>query len=135
MEKCYSINGEEFNYTELEDAIRDAFDDARMKVGNTVTIFEADAELWKAGCFADAFPVDTLCNRAYDEAGEYADNWPDCDKDQEADLEQRIKDVVNQWADDYGLQPNFWQVSNVKKLNVKMLTEEGQYEILPEPPQ
>ena len=52
-------------------------------------------------------------------------------KEEEADLDKRIADVVNQWADDYGLQPNLYRVENVKELQVKLLnTETGDYEIL-----
>lgn len=127
MEKCYSLNNEEFNYTELEDAIRDKFDDLSIKVGDVVTIYEGDAILWKAGDFADGFPLDTLSNHAYDEAGEYADEWPNCTKEQEADLTQRLKDVVNQWADDHGLQPQFYHVENVKELRFVMTSETGDY--------
>jgi len=38
MEKCYSLNNEEFNHTELDDAIRDKFDDLSIKVGDIVTV-------------------------------------------------------------------------------------------------
>ncbi len=131
MEKCYSLNNEDFNYTEMEDALRDKFDDLDIKLGDVVTIYEGDAVLWKAGDFADGFPVDTLSNGSYDEAGEYADEWPNCTKEQDQDLVQRIKDVVNQWADDHGLQPTFYRVENVKEIQAKLTSIDGDYEILP----
>lgn len=130
MEKCYSTNGEDFNYTEIEDAIESAFDDPDLPIGTVVTIDEGDAIPWKAGDFADGFPVETLANSAYDEAGEYADGWPNCTKEQESDLAQRIKSAVNQWADDHGLQPRFYRVANIKEIKVKLTSKTGDYEIL-----
>lgn len=129
-EKCYGINDEYFNHSELEDAITEALDNPDLPVGAVVKVYEGDAVPWKAGDFSDGFPVDSLMERAYDEAGEHAGDWPDCTKEQETDLEQRIKDVVNQWADDHGLQPKFCRVDNVREIQVELTSEDGSYRIL-----
>ena len=130
-EKCYSTNGEDFNYTEIEDAIRDAFDDPDIAVGSFVVISEGDAIKWKASELT-GFTLDSIVNSAYDEGGEYADGYlEDVTKEQEADLDKRIAETVNKWADDYGLQPNFYRVANVKEIRVKLTSETGDYEIFP----
>lgn len=133
MEKCYSTNNEDFNYTELEDAIRDAFDNPEIVVGSEVSIFEGDAIKWKAGELT-GFTLDSIVSTACDEGGEYADGYlEDVTKEQEADLDKRIAETVNKWADDYGLQPNFYRVTNVAEIRVKMISEDGSFEILGPP--
>lgn len=128
MKKCYSTNNEDFNYDELDDAVQSALDDPSVNVGDVVTVYEGDAVAWKAGDFT-GFTLDHISNAAYDEGGEYAEDYlSDVSKEQEADLDKRVADVVNQWADDHGLQPNFYQVKNVQELRFVMTSETGDYE-------
>lgn len=127
--KCYSTNNEDFNYSEMDDAISDAIDDPTINVGDIVTVYEGDAVMWKAGEFT-GFMLDAISNCAADEAGEYSDDWPNCTKEQEADLDKRIADVVNQWANDHGLQPNFYRVQNVKEIQAKFIGGDDGYELL-----
>ena len=132
MEKCYSTNNEDFNYTEEEDAVNDVFDFVGAEAGAIATIYEGDAVKWKAGDFARC-NIDSMSECACDEAGEYAKDYLNgVGKEEEADLDKRIADVVNQWADDYGLQPGFYRVENIKEIQVKLLnTETGEYEEQP----
>lgn len=130
MEKCYSTNNEDFNCTDLHDAIVSALECPLAKVGDIVTVYEGDAVPWKAGDFT-GFTLDHISNAAYDEGGEYADGYLEgVTKEQESDLDKRIADVVNQWADDHGLQPNFYRVANVKEIRAKLTNEDGTYEVL-----
>jgi len=128
--KCYSTNNEDFNYDELDDAIRDAIDDPAINIGDVVTVYEGDAIHFKAGDFT-GFTLDAITNTAYDEGGEYCDGYLDhVTKEQGADLDKRIADVVNQWADDHGLQPNFYRVENVKEVQAKFIGGDEGYELL-----
>lgn len=128
--KCYSTNNEDFTYDELDDAIRYAIDDESINVGDVVTVYEGDAVPWKAGDFT-GFTLDHISNAAYDEGGEYADDYLEgVTKEQEADLDKRIADAVNQWADDYALQPNFYQVKNVKEVQARFIGGDDGYELL-----
>ena len=74
MGKCYSTNGEDFSYNDIEDAIRDALDDPQIAVGTVVVIHEGDAVKRKAGEFAPTDIIDTLSCSASDDCGEYADD-------------------------------------------------------------
>lgn len=130
MGKCYSTNGEEFNYDDIEDAIRDAFDDPAIEVGAVVIIHEGDAVPHKAGDFAPTDIIDTLACGAGDDGGEFAGDWPDCTRDQEKDLKQRVRDAVNQWADEHDLHPTFYGVANSREIWVEMTDEDGGYKIL-----
>lgn len=127
--KCYSTNNEDFNYNCPEDAIDDVIGYSNLQIGSVFSIYEGEAVRWEAGDFADAFPVDSLVDRAYDEVGEYADDWPNCTIEQEKDLVWRIKDMVNEWADENNLQPNFYRIKNVREIKVKLLDENGNYEV------
>jgi len=129
-QKCYSLNDEDFTYDELDDAITDAFDDSTIDIGSEIIVFEGDAVKFQAGDFT-GFNLDSITNSAYDEGGEYSESYLEgVTKEQEADLDKRVADAVNQWADDHGLQPNFYRVANVKKIRVKMVDKSGNYEIL-----
>ena len=131
-DKCYSTNNEDFVYNEMDDALMSAFDDPETKIGTIVTVYEGDPVRFKAGDFT-GFTLDTITNTAYDEGGDYAGYYLDqVTKEQEADLDKRIADVVNQWADDYGLQPTFYRVANIKEIRAKLISDSGEYEILGE---
>jgi len=130
MKKCYSTNNEDFTYTDCDAAIQSALDDPEIKVGDVVTIYEGDSIEHKAGDFAAFWPIDKLKENANEECGEYSESWlTHCTKEQEGDLEDRIKAVVNQWADDYALHPNFYGVENIKEIKVELLDEDGNYKI------
>jgi hypothetical protein len=131
--KCYSTDEEEFNYDTLDDAATSALDDPKITVGTIVTLYEGDAIPWKASDFAPGFNLDTLSQNAYDNAGEYADDWPDCGEAAGSDLDRRIAELVDQWADEHGVQPNFYHVKNVKTIHVKLTNEAGDYEVIPNP--
>ncbi len=128
--KCYSINNEDFNYDEIEEAITDKLSDEFLPTGTVITIYEADAVHHKAGEYADAFPIDTLMNNAWDDGGEYAEDWPNCTKEQDKELGTMIADAVNLWADKHGLHPTFYGVVNTKEIQVELLDMEGNYKIL-----
>lgn len=128
--KCYSTNNEDFSHDCIEEAINDRLSDEFLASGTVITIYEGDAVKQKAGNFAKWDVIDELSCSAGDECGEYADDWPNCTKEQSDDLDERIAAVVNQWADDHGLQPNFYTVENVKEIQVELLDIDGNYKIL-----
>lgn len=131
-QKCYSINDEDYSFTELEDAIIAALEkDMTIPVGTIITVWEGDAVKCKAGDFP-AVDIESMAERACDEVGECAEDWPDCGKEEESDLNERIRAVVNQWADDHGLHPNFYRISNTKTIKVKLTSESGDYQIVTE---
>jgi hypothetical protein len=130
-EKVYSTNNEDFTYTELNSVVESVFDDPDIIPGQIVTVFEGDSVQYKAGDFAHFWPIDRLSESAYDSCGDYAENWlHNIPKEQEGDLEDRIKKVVNEWADDYGLHPDFYGVTNIKEIKIELLDTEGNYKII-----
>lgn len=128
MTKWYSSNEEDFKHTEIDDAVTEVFDYEEAKPGDVRLVREGDAVISKAGQFVPAALTSDMNNCACDECGEYAEDWPACTKDQEQDLEQRIADAINAWADDHGLQPTFGTVENVRDIEVRLLDEDGNWE-------
>lgn len=128
MTKWYSTNEEDYRHTEIEAAIAEAFDDSTIKAGEIRSIWEGDAIIRRAGSYAPFRMVEELSERAYDECGEYAEDWPDCSKEQEHELEQRIAAAINSWADDFGHQPTFGTVGNVREIKVRLTSEDGAWE-------
>lgn len=112
-ETCYSTNGEDFNYTELGDALDS------LEPGDTLWIGEAVRKPASA-----YFDVDTMLEQmsevAYDDAGEHCDDFPDVTKDERAELEKLIGD----WLD-AKVPVNFWSVEKVRKVVVTQAMLDG----------
>jgi hypothetical protein len=132
MTKWYSSNEEDYKHTDIEDAIAEVFDDTEIKVGAVRLVWEGDAVTRKAG---DYLPkrhlgvVEQLTDNAYEECGEYAENWlSKITVDQEQDLRDRIANAINAWADDHGLHPTFGTVENVRDIMVRLTSEDGDWE-------
>lgn len=60
----------------------------------------------------------------------FADDWPGADREQKAELQAEVEKVVAAWLTKHGLHPNFWQVVNVKKVQCRITSETGEYEIV-----
>jgi hypothetical protein len=61
--------------------------------------------------------VDCLMEAAIDECGsEATDGWPDASEDMEKDLHRELRDLVDRWADEHGLQPKFYMVQDQFKV-------------------
>jgi len=130
VRKCYSINNEDFIFSELCDAIIEAFDLQSVSVGDVVTVYEGDAIQCKAGDFGYS-GVCAMLDDAYDQAGDSSEGYlKNVTKEQEVDLLSRLTNTINQWADDYGLQPDFCKVENIKEIRARFIGGDSEYEIL-----
>jgi hypothetical protein len=129
--KCYSTNGEDFNDSEMDDAAQSVFDYVGAKAGDVRTIFEGTARKHLASDFAPDL-IDTLSEQAYNDLGEYAEDWLEgVTKEERDDLDARIKDVINSWADDNGHEPSFYSVDDSREIQVRLLDDEGKWEEVP----
>ena len=109
---CYSTDEENYNYETLGDAL-DALDgDQGLEEGDV--IYEGEA-LRKAPSYY--FDVDGLLEdmgeRAHDDAGEWADTFPDLPKDKVAELDA----IIKAWLD-ANLSATFYTVLNTRKVVV-----------------
>ena len=122
-QKCYSTNNEDYIYDDIESAIESSIDDLSIQVGSEFLVYEGDAIKYKAGDFSNGL-LNYIVESAYGCGEEYSDGYLDeVTKEQEAELDNRIADAVNQWADEHGFQPKFGRVDNIKEIRVRVISE------------
>lgn len=95
-------------------ALAVAIEEEGIEVGRTVWTGEVIKQ--QAGAFfGGRDTVEYMQERAYDEAGEFAEDWlADVTKEQEAELHDAIVKAINEWADKHGLHPTFYTVENTE---------------------
>ena len=104
-EKCWSRDEENFSYQSLEDLL-DTHDE--LKPGDTVWV--ADAVRPDMNRLIDADDVtQTMGERAYDIAGEHAEDYPDVSKEAEDELNALLAGWISK-----NCAPTFWGVENVR---------------------
>ena len=133
-----AVKDEDYRERDVYDAITsvvenlmDAKDlDAKDLIGEIVTIYQGEVNPKKASAY---FSIDGLFDHmacwANDDMGEDGDQWPDCTKEQEEELENKIKICIDKWADIHGGQPTFGIIENVKEIKAKVIGEYD-YEII-----
>lgn len=145
MSKSYSYNEENF-YDEIDDFIDDI--DANHEAGEVLTIYQADNVPKKASDFvAPWLIIERAQEDASDELGDCAEYWLDetlverkewnkdrvsVEQDAKAkQMRQDLSDCIDAWADKHGLQPRFFGIENIKKIQIKYLGD-TEYELLPQ---
>jgi hypothetical protein len=95
-------------------ALAVAIEEEGIEVGRTVWTGEVINQ--QAGeFFGGRDTVGYMQELAYDEAGEFAEDWlADVTKEQEAELHDAIVKAINEWADKHGLHPTFYTVENTE---------------------
>lgn len=109
---AYSLDGENYRFDDLDELLAELEDDGELVVGKTIhagTAIHHNA--------SEFFDVDSLTesmqDRAYDEAGEWAEDFPDLPKEQRKEL----SDLVDAWLDK-NVKVNFWTVEDAKEITV-----------------
>lgn len=103
--ECWSVNEEDFQYEHLGDLLAE---NDELQVGNTVYVGEAVKP--ELSHFCDADDVITMMGeRAYDIGGEWAEDFPDCTKEAEKELDA----LLLAWMEKH-CTVNFWTVKNIK---------------------
>lgn len=60
--------------------------------------------------------IDEMRDRAYDEAGEFAEDWlDDVTKEQESELRATVQAAVTAWLDKHNHHPRWWTVTDVQE--------------------
>ena len=111
-DKVYSRNKEDYPYDGIDEALEAIDNESDLEPG--LTIYQGDKVQHVASEF---FCIDSLCEdmqeRAYDEGGECADDFPDLSKAQTAELETLVKT----WLD-ANVKVRFWTVENAVAITV-----------------
>lgn len=106
---CWSADGEYFeDYDTAAEIARD---------NGAETIFAGFKVSHKAGDFIPRM-VDRIGESAWDDIGEYIDNWPRVTQKQDDELQSQVAEIVNTWATRHNLQPKFFTVRDVKEIKL-----------------
>lgn len=111
-EVAYSTDEENFNFESLEEAL-DSMDDPQP--GDV--IYEGDVVQRPASHYLPKMEwwLEQMSEKAWDEAGEHADDWPGrgiTDEGEKA-LDAGIKGLIDQHV-----KVNFWTIANVRRIDV-----------------
>jgi hypothetical protein len=113
-EKVYSLNGEEFNFDDPEEAYERAVDDGLIEQGERLSLYEGEKEAQEHSNFysIQSF-IEDMTSAAYDEGGEYAEDYI-------AELESLdysdLYKTIAAWFDEHVPQPTFFLVRNSKEI-------------------
>lgn len=107
-------------FDSVEDCILDAKENYDVKEGSTIAIGEpVYFEPYVDACNI----LDCIEEDAYEEHGEVAESWDayDYKKDKEKleELSDKLTEIVRQWLKDNDTYPNFYNVTNIKIIDVE----------------
>ena len=123
----YSDDNEFFNYDSLGDAL-DCVD-----TGETVTIYKGVKVPLLASRFFNADTIiENMAESAYEDYYELAEHWgiEEVDNETSKELEKQLEQVIDAWADKHNLQPTWYAVKDVQELKIRVLNDDGDYEII-----
>jgi hypothetical protein len=115
IEYCYSVDKEDFNldYDSVLEYIANNLEKDENPIGKVYwrgvatkplpSKFTPDAD--------DIFEI--MRERACDRCGEWAEDFPDCSREKQKELES----LINKWCDD-NLDVTFYNVSNVEEMKI-----------------
>jgi hypothetical protein len=116
IEWSYSFNGENFEgrFATKEDAISEAKGNIGEDDGST--IFIGQIEEVSLGVPIE-WLLDQLGEQAYEQAGEYAQDYMVyVKKEHQSELEKQLNDVLESWIKKHNYTPNFWSVVSVEEI-------------------
>jgi hypothetical protein len=113
--KCYSLNDEDFVYSDLAELLHDLDASGDLRTG--VEYFEAECYKEPASYFFSIEDVfDGMRDRALDHAGEYADGWLDSVPKEKLD---ELESVISKWLDE-NVDVDFYKVGKSTRKHVSM---------------
>lgn len=137
MSKVFSTDETNFSSMSIDEAVDDQLqDNDELQVGSVITVWEGDTVPINVVPTAD-WLIEQMAETAHGQAGEFAEGYLlDVTSEQTAELQSGLNSLVENWLNAHQLQPTFYTVENVKKLEVKItgLNSGGgfEYQILPQ---
>lgn len=132
--RVYSVDQEMFNYDSISEAAIDMADvhwPDPLAVGDIVTIYEGKVIESVASDYSPNYLIDTLAENAYDECGEFADDWlSGLDNKCKNDLINRVHKVIDDWATEHNVQPTFYMVEDIVEIEIRFTNAEGDWELV-----
>jgi len=132
-DKWYSADNETFNSDEMVDAVQLRASQMDGPItGEVITIYEGERGAGYSASQWTPDMVEYLGERAADDAGEVAYDWPPANKQQCAELQAAVEKVVEDWAARHKLEPTFFEIVNVREIKVRLTSEDGDFEVVDE---
>ena len=115
MSYCYKATDRDDYTPGVHDSIEDILEIAKEEGLKTVIIGEYNE--YKQSNNSHFFPdaghlLNHMSERAYDEAPDYVDKYPDCDEVAEKELTESLHKMLEQWCKKHDISPNFGIVEN-----------------------
>lgn len=116
-DKVYSENGEDYGCGDYQSAVEQCIDE-NTKVGDTITIFKAEAIQYSHADFVRAESIiEDMQNCAWDTAGEFAETYlEELKKEDFKELDKLIIDWLSTKSDN----PRFYTTKNDQPIQVEV---------------
>lgn len=115
MGEVYSLNGEDNWEDELEDVIQQAYDDGAA-IGAAIKITQGDSIKAEHSDFVTGSSIiEYISERAYDEYGEWSEEYLTEVSNNKEKSEEFKKLIVN-WLSENAESPGFYRVTNTKEI-------------------
>lgn len=117
---CYSFNEENFegDFETKEEAIAEAIWYYKDDEKDQDFIWIGQTKAISLGVNVDRI-IEDLGEEAYDQAGEYAEDYlTKVASSHQKVLEERLNEVLVAWMKEFKYEPNFWTVTNIRKIDV-----------------
>lgn len=124
----YSTDGEFFNYDDFSEAA----ESANGEVGEITSVYKGESyspDISDLVCAASV--IEHAEETMYGRHGEFSEGWlSDSTPEQDRELEEELNEVLEKWIVKHNLEPSFYGVKNVKKIKVKILDKQGDFEVI-----
>jgi hypothetical protein len=117
-------------YDSLEKYVKEEEISEFHKVGALLIISEFKAE--DSPNASELLPdyIEGIAERACDEYGESAEGWPQSTPEQDNELFEQLKEVVDKWADKHNLHPSFYRCHIIAKHLIKVTDSTPYFELI-----
>lgn len=123
--KLYGLNeGGEF-HEDIHDVINEYEFDNEIYKGVTFKAYVGDKKTCVASDFV-RFVYDQLVECAYEEAGEYTEDW-ELTSPLQNELQKTVEKAVDDFFDKYEMQPKFYMIENITEFEITITDSGGDY--------
>lgn len=118
--KIYSSNNEDFKFYDISDALDDINSElVALKLNSIITIYEADFTINDASSYLPDVLIE-MEEKAYDECGEYADDWLSLTESEIEEFNSILNITVNELLKKFKKTPKFGSVGISKELKFRV---------------
>ena len=114
----YSSNEETFNYDSIDEAVEDLIENnSDIKVGDCVRVYSGESESVDVKHYVPNI-IEHMGEIAYDDMGEFADDFPDCTQDVDQQIQNEVEILIERLFEKHKLMPSFYKIKNQKTIEV-----------------